>query len=117
ENYDPNNPTLARSNYEPGNQISLSGSYDVPMGKNIHGVVSAYYRGQTGQPYSLVFNNDVNGDTTTFNDIAFIPASPDQVVVTNGTWDQLNAYLSQDPAAKDNRGIVPNRNTGTSPWT
>jgi hypothetical protein len=116
-NYDPNNPTLARSNYETGNRIALSGSYDVPMGKNIHGVASAFYSGQTGQPYSLVFNGDANGDTTSFNDIAYIPATADQVVVTNGTWDQLNAYLSQDSAAKNNRGMVPNRNTGTAPWT
>ena len=64
-----------------------------------------------------MFNGDANGDTTTFNDIAFIPATADQVIVTNGTWDQLNAYLSADPAAKNNRGMVPNRNTGTSPWT
>jgi hypothetical protein len=117
ENYDPNNPTLARSNYEPGNRINLTGSFDVPMWRNLHSVASAFYSGQTGQPYSLVFNGDANGDTTTFNDIAFIPASADQVVVTNGTWDQLDAYLSQDPAAKNNRGVVPNRNTGTAPWT
>ncbi len=115
--YDANNPTLARSNYEPGNQVSLSGSYDIPMWKNLHSVASAYYRGQTGQPYSLVFNSDANGDTTSFNDIAYIPATADQVVVTGGTWDQLNAYLSQDSAAMNNRGQVPNRNTGTSPWT
>jgi hypothetical protein len=37
--------------------------------------------------------------------------------VTNGTWDQLNAYLSADSAAKNNRGMTPNRNTGTAPWT
>jgi hypothetical protein len=116
-NYDPNNPTLARSNFETGNRINLAGSFDVPMWKNLHSVASLFYSGQTGQPYSLVFNGDANGDTTSFNDIAFIPASADQVVVTNGTWDQLNAYLSQDSAAMNNRGVVPNRNTGTSPWT
>ena len=115
--YDANNPTLARSNYETGNRVSLTGSFDIPMWHHLHSVASAFYNGQTGQPYSLVFNGDANGDTTTFNDIAFIPATADQVIVTNGTWDQLNAYLSADPAAKNNRGVVPNRNTGTSPWT
>jgi hypothetical protein len=117
ENYDPNNPTLARSNFETGNRVNLAGSFDIPMVKNLHSVASVFYSGQTGQPYSLVFNGDANGDTTTFNDIAYVPATADQVVVTGGTWDQLNAYLAQDPAAKDNRGMVPNRNTGTSPWT
>jgi hypothetical protein len=84
---------------------------------HLHSVVSGYYDGQTGQPYSLVFNGDANGDTTTFNDIAFLPASADQVVVTNGTYDQLAAYLAKDPSAQGQLGKVPNRNTGTSPWT
>jgi hypothetical protein len=113
---DANNPTLARSNYEAGNRVNFTASVPVPMGRHLGSNVSFFYSGQTGQPYSLVFNGDANGDTTTFNDIAFIPASSDQVVVTGGTWAQLDAYLSQDPAAKGNRGIVPNRNTGTSPW-
>jgi hypothetical protein len=115
--YDSNNPALARSIYSPGSRVLISGSFDVPMWHNLHSVASAFYSGQTGQPYSLVFNGDANGDTTSFNDIAFIPASADQVVVTHGTWDQLNAYLSADSAAKNNRGKVPNRNTGTAPWT
>jgi hypothetical protein len=116
-NYDLNNPPLARSIYSPGNRVVITGSFDVPMWHNLHSVASAFYSGQTGQPYSQVYNGDANGDTTSFNDLAFIPASADQVVEKGGTWDQLNAYLSSDPAAKNNRGMVPNRNTGTAPWT
>ena len=117
ENYDPNNPTLATSNYSPGNIVKLTASIDVPMVYHLHSVVSGYYDGQTGQPYSLVFNGDPNGDTTTFNDIAFLPASANQVTVTGGTYAQLAAYLAQDPSAQGHLGTVPNRNTGTSPWT
>src|SRR5262249_28805146 len=115
--YAAHNPTLATSNYQSGHNIKLTGSFDIPMVKNLHSVASFFYIGQSGQPYSLVFNGDANGDGTTFNDIAFIPSDPSQVVLTNGTWDQLNAYLSADSAAKDNRGLVPNRNTGVTPWT
>jgi hypothetical protein len=115
--YDANNPALARSIYSPGHRVLLSGSFDIPMVAKLHSVASAFYSGQTGQPYSLVFNGDANGDTTSFNDVATIPATSDQVIVTNGTWDQLNAYLSADSAAKNNRGQTPNRNTGTAPWT
>jgi hypothetical protein len=115
--FDANNPALARSIYSPGHRVLLSGSFDIPMGMKLHSVASAFYSGQTGQPYSLVWNGDANGDTTTFNDVATIPATADQVIVTNGTWDQLNAYLSADSAAKNNRGMTPNRNTGTANWT
>jgi hypothetical protein len=113
---DANNPTLARSNYEAGNRINFTVSVPIPVKRGVNSTASAFFNGQTGQPYSLVFNGDANADTTSFNDIAFLPATSDQVVVTNGTWAQLDAYLSHESAAKGNRGIVPNRNTGTSPW-
>lgn len=117
ENYDPNNPTLATSDYQAGNNVKLTGSIDVPMVYHLHSTFSAFYDGQTGQPYSLIFNGDANGDNTTFNDIAFLPSNANQVIVTGGTYAQLAAYLAQDPSAQGHLGTVPNRNTGTSPWT
>ena len=115
--YDLNNPTLARSNYEAGNRVNLSGSVPIPLWKGLTSTASFFYNGQTGQPYSLLFSGDVNGDGNTFDDVAFLPSDPSQVVITNGTWAQLDAYLSSDSAAKNNRGKVPLRNTGTAPWS
>ena len=48
-----------------------------------------------------MFNGDANGDSRTNNDIAFIPSSADQVIVFNGTYDQLNAFINGDPASSD----------------
>jgi hypothetical protein len=79
-------------------------------------VASFYYNGQSGQPYSISFNGDANGDGVTTNDIAFVPASPDQVVVINGTWDQLNAYINNDCTMRRHRGTIPIRNSCHSPW-
>jgi hypothetical protein len=70
-----------------------------------------------GQPYALVFNGDANGDSRSINDIIFVPASPDQVIVTGGTWAQLDAYLAADPSTRDYRGSIRPRNAGKSPWT
>jgi hypothetical protein len=39
------------------------------------------------------------------------------VVVTSGTWAQLDAYLADDPSTRDYRGRIPPRNSGKSPWT
>jgi hypothetical protein len=64
-----------------------------------------------------MFDQDANGDTATNNDIAFIPASADQVIVTGGTWDQLDAFLRNDPASKDHRGEIAPRNAGRAPWS
>ena len=38
------------------------------------------------------------------------------MVLINGTWDQLNAFLSSDPASKDNRRTIPARHAGRAPW-
>jgi hypothetical protein len=115
--FDANNPGLATSIYQVGSRVNLTGSVPIPLGKEFKSTASFFYNGQTGQPYSLVFNGDANGDTTTFNDIAFLPSDPSQVVVTNGTYAQLDAFLANDSAAKNNRGQTPNRNTGVSPWS
>jgi hypothetical protein len=65
----------------------------------------------------ILFNGDANADNRSNNDIAFIPATADQVVVFNGTWDQLDAFLRNDPASADNRGGIPARNSGRAPWS
>ena len=114
---DINNPPLVRSNYEAGTRVNLTATIPVPLWKGLSSTIAVFYNGQTGQPYSLTYSADANGDGSGNNDMAFIPATADQVVVTNGTWDQLNAYLSTDPAAKNVRGTVPNRNPGLSPWS
>ena len=125
--YDPagldvNHPALTRSNYDPGHRVNLSTTIPIPMPKQFRSTVSLFYNGMSGRPYALGFNGDVNGDGYSNNDLLFIPLSADQVIVyssTSGqtaTWDQLNAYLSNDPAAKDHRGEIVPRNAGRAPW-
>ena len=88
----------------------------MPLGKGIHSWASLYYSGQNGKPYSLRFNGDANADTVTSNDLIFVPATADQVNVINGTWEQLDAFLSKDPAASKSRGQIMERNIGRAPW-
>src|SRR5215467_3620552 len=114
---DLNNPPEATSMYQTGHRVSLQATIPIPLWKELQSYASFFYNGQSGQPYSLVFNGDANGDTTTFNDVAFLPSDPSQVVVTNGTYQQLDAYLNGESAAQGKRGIVPLRNTGVSPWS
>jgi hypothetical protein len=117
-----NNPPLTVSNYDPGHRINLAATIPVPMPAKLKSTVSFFYNGMSGRPYSLTFNGDANGDTITYNDLMFVPVSADQVIVYNSvaggtaTWDQLNAFLSNDPAAKGYRGEVLARNSGRAPW-
>jgi hypothetical protein len=115
--YDANNPPLTTSVFQVGSRVNLTAAVPIPLGKGFRSTASFFYNGQTGRPYVIMFIGDANGDGRSNNDIAFVPASPDQVAVINGTWDQLNAFLSADSASKNNRGTIPVRNAGLAPWT
>ncbi len=80
-------------------------------------MVSLFYNGQSGRPYSVLFNTDVNADGTTGNDLLFVPASVDDVVVRGGTPEQLEAFIAGDPGLAANRGRIVPRNASRSPWT
>ncbi len=113
----PNDPPMTRSNFDVGHRVNLTASVPVPMGGGIRGTASLYYNGQSGRPYSIVFNGDANGDGRTTNDIIYVPASAGEVLLLNGTWEQLDAFLSSDSATKDFRGQIAPRNSGRGPWS
>jgi hypothetical protein len=114
---DTNNPQLSRSNYDVGSRVNFAFTMPIPMGtKKVNSAVSLFYNGQHGRPYSLGFSGDANGDLVS-QDLLFVPVSADQIIVSNGTWDQLNTYLSNDPAASQYRGMIMPRNAGRSPWS
>ena len=113
---DVNNPPLATSDYETGHRVTLTATIPIPITSTVRSMASFYYNGQNGQPYSIVFNGDANADGVTTNDIAFVPATPDQVVLTNGTWDQLNDYINSECSMRDHRGSIPIRNSCHAPW-
>jgi hypothetical protein len=91
-------------------------SYDFKLGP-VNAVTSLFYNGQSGRPYTYVYNGDANGDGRTANDLIFVPSSADQVIVTNGTWEQLDAYIQGDEALRGHRGQIVPRNAGRAPWT
>jgi hypothetical protein len=113
---DINNPQLATSDFDVRHRINAAVTIPIPLWHELSSRASFYYNGQSGRPYSIVFNNDVNLDSRTTNDLIFIPATADQVNVINGTWAQLDAFLSADDATKNYRGQIAPRNTGRAPW-
>ena len=79
---DPNNPPLATSNFDPVHRIDALGVRTrSTVGKGFLATLSAFYSGQSGRPYTLTTNRDVNGDNRGTNDLLYIPASPTEVHV------------------------------------
>ena len=88
-----NDVPVAMSNFSPGHRITLSAIYTLPMGPT-EASFSAYYNGQTGRPYAYRYSNDVNVDQGATNDLFYIPRDADDVIIANGTFDQLMAFVN-----------------------
>src|SRR6185295_11411576 len=78
---------------------------------------------QSGLPFKYIFasNNDINGDTSVgtgsaVNDLLYVPLSADEVIVTGGTWEQLNAFIDGDPGLRRFRGQIVERNSTRLGW-
>jgi hypothetical protein len=113
---DTNNPPLARSNFDPGHRITASGSYELPLPAGFSATASVFYSGQSGRPWSANFGNDYNNDGSSTNDLAFFPASADGYVFTNGTFDDLMAFVNSKECLSDYVGKIHERNACRSPW-
>ena len=114
---DPNHPPLARSDYDPGQRITLSSSYDFRLWKSVSATASVFYSGQSGRPYTLLWGSPgVNGDNQTLNDNLFLPGDATGLTFTNGTYDQLRAYLDQRECTSSQIGQIMERNSCRAPW-
>jgi hypothetical protein len=114
--WDPNNPDLVYSNFDVRHRIAVGFSYNVNPFKNWPTVLSLFYNGRAGRPYSSRYYNDVNGDGSTYNDCIYVPASQDEIILSQGTWADLDAYIKGDPALEAARGTIIKRNASREPW-
>jgi hypothetical protein len=112
---DPNNPPLARSNFDPGHRINLALSKEFRFG-GTGATAAMYYSGQSGRPYSLNFSNDFNGDVRGTNDLLYIPVSASEVTFTGGTFDQFMTFINSDECYSAFIGSIHERNACRAPW-
>jgi len=114
-----NDAPLSRSNFDPGNRITLTATYDVPFLKSVKPAVSFFYAGQSGRPYTMVYSNsDVNGDGRNTNDLVYIPTATDALTYTGGLYsDFLNFLNGGNGCLGEFIGQIMPRNACRAPWT
>ena len=88
--------------------------------------VGVFYEGRRGKPYSWTFDNDLNGDGNSGNDLMYIPTAPGsgQVVFrdTNGNGSGADeearfwAFVNANGLNRYAGGVVE-RNSSFAPWT
>jgi outer membrane receptor protein involved in Fe transport len=127
----PNNPALATSNYETRHRLVGSFGHKINYGPNnaFATGISLFYNGFSGSPFTYLYNGDLNGDGRTGNDLLFVPASLEQINLVNITnsagavtstrvqqWENLNAFIENDPYLRERRGRYTERNGARTPW-
>ncbi|MDY7093019.1 MAG: carboxypeptidase regulatory-like domain-containing protein [Acidobacteriota bacterium] len=126
EAFDPNNAGVSTSDFEVEHRFNASLSYRFNRDTRFPTTVSLFYNHQSGRPFSWIqgsdfvnfgFGGSYNGDGTDGNDLAWVPANEGDVVITNGTWEELDAFISANPVLDAARGGSVERNSDLAPWS
>ncbi len=116
ENLDVNNPRLGTADFERRHRILAQASYRLGYDWGAT-TFSLIYDGRAGTPYSWIYNGNANGDTRFDNDLVYVPASEDDIILASDNWEELNAFINDTPSLDDYRGEVVPRGTEREPWT
>jgi hypothetical protein len=69
----PNTPTLARSYFDIPHRLIASAAYRIELAPEVALKASLFYEGRSGQPFSYVYDGDLNADGQTGNDLMYVP--------------------------------------------
>jgi hypothetical protein len=125
---DPNSPPVARSNFDIPHRFLLTASVEREFLRRSPTNFSFIYVGESGQPYSYRYDNDLRGDGSFGNDPLYVPANQgeirfrqetvqNRVITPQESWESLNAFIEATPCLRENRGRVLERNACRQPWT
>lgn len=112
---DPNNPPLAFSVFDIRHRVKAALSYRLALIPRAPATLSLFYNAYSGAPYSTLYYGDANGDGQK-NDLIYVPLNADDILLTSGNWDKLDAYIKGDPALEAARGSIIERNASREPW-
>lgn len=126
---DPNNPALSTSNFEVPHRVVLSASYQAEWLRRAATNISLIYIGESGRPYSFIYNGDINRDGQRSNDLVFVPADASQIrfapatdaagvvtVTPEQSFENLNVFINSVDCLREARGEILDRNACREPW-
>jgi len=126
-----NDPSLATSNFAIKHRVIGSLGYTVEYGRNKQFAtgISLFYAGNSGSPFTYLYNGDLNGDGAFSNDLLYVPASMNEIKLVDikdragnvtatpqQQWDALDAYIKGDEYLSSRRGQYVERNGSFLPW-
>jgi len=110
------------SDFEVRDRVQLSLSRRFEFVKNWKTIASLYYEGRTGNPFSWIYQNDLNGDGQA-NDAVAVPSGPSDPRFDFSSLQSLDPALLQNYFAfiqssglGEYAGAVAPKNSFTQPW-
>ena len=122
-NFSPNDPPHQRSRFDRPHKVVASGQTRI-LPRFGGTVISVMYVGQSGAPYSYVYEGDVNGDgfngpraSRLANDLIYVPGRPADLptgLVGQLIWGDL---LELEECLQEQWNSILARNTCDTPWS
>lgn len=126
----PNDPELSFSRFDIRHRIIASAGYTFTYGSNdnLATGISLFYQGQSGLPFTYLYNGDLNRDGNFANDLIYVPRTQDdinlvafnsggQTISADAQWEALNDFIENDDYLSERRGQYAERNGARMPWT
>ncbi|MFM2360043.1 MAG: hypothetical protein RLY16_2036, partial [Bacteroidota bacterium] len=117
---DPNSDAMSYSNFYMPNRVVAAAAYRFEYAKHFATSFGITFESANGGTASYFYSGDLNNDGQTANDLIYVPASKDEILLvpvnaadtrtTDQIWEQLNNYISQDDYLKTRRGKYAERN-------
>ncbi len=129
----PNDPELSFSDFDIRHRIIGSISYKKEYAKMFATSLGLFYNGQSGSPFTYIYNGDINRDGQYSNDVIFVPTDAQiDDMVANGQFDNLTSgsttytpaeqasalktFIADEPYLKNRRGEYAERNGARPPF-
>jgi hypothetical protein len=118
--FNPNEEVSANSAYLVRDRVNASVNWSKAFFGNYRTTLGVFYEGRKGKPYSWTFNNDLNGDGQSGNDLMYIPTAPGsgEVIFAGGAADEARfwEFVGANGDLNAARGRVVQRNASFSPF-
>lgn len=132
-----NNPVLGRSDFALGHRLISSLNYKINWtpDQTFATNFTLFYDGMAGSPYSYIIGgsngrnlNNETGSTSANRSLIWIPADASEINLVDYTannvvvtaaeqWENLNAFIENDPYLSEHRGQYAEKNSNFMPWT
>ncbi|MEM1137204.1 MAG: TonB-dependent receptor [Bacteroidota bacterium] len=126
-----NNAPVTRSFFDVGSRVVGAISYRKEYLNHFATSVSLFYSGQSGQPYSYVYNDEgrLTNQLEESTNLIYVPANQSEILLIDQLdddgnvvktaaqqWAELDAFIANDEHLSDRRGQYAERNMSRTPF-